>query len=49
MTSNQNTMTLNPGALSQPIDGQVVSTEFWLIADGNDYIVAEKRSVGLGN
>lgn len=49
MTSNQNTMTLNPSALSQPIDGQVVSTEFWLIADGNDYIVAEKRSVGLGN
>ena len=49
MTSNQNTMTLNPDALSQPIDGQVVSTEFWLIADGNDYIVAEKRSVGLGN
>ncbi|MGB2360183.1 MAG: hypothetical protein ACPH64_08080, partial [Porticoccaceae bacterium] len=49
MTSNQNTMTLNPSALSQPIDGQVVSTEFWLIADGNDYILAEKRSVGLGN
>lgn len=49
MASNQNTLSLNPSSLNQPDGSQVVSTEFWLIADGNDYIVAEQRSTGLGN
>ena len=49
LDANETSLTLNPSSLSQPSDSAVVSTQFWLIADGNDYIVAEQRSIELGN
>ena len=49
LAANQTSLSLNPNGLSQPSDSAVASTQFWLIADGNDYILAEKRTVGLGN
>ncbi len=49
LAANQTSLTLNPSSLSQPSGSTVASTQFWLIADGNDYIVAEQRSLELGN
>jgi hypothetical protein len=45
LAANQTSLTLDPSSLSQPTGSTVASTQLWIIADGNDYIVAEQRNI----